>query len=111
MSKVVLVMDDPIYCANCMVAQCRKRFDKEKCFWTCGKGYNSKRGGYVWNRIDMESKTRPEWCPLKEVPEKKLSYTTSSDHLNGFASGYNACIEEILKDNDGWTTMVEADNN
>lgn len=41
--------------------------------------------------------TRPDWCPLKPIPEKKKGGT--KDILEIFCNiGYNACIDEILGD-------------
>lgn len=45
--------------------------------------------------IDEETKTRPDWCPLKPMPEKK-QHTLYS--IGAWNSGYNACIDEILGD-------------
>jgi hypothetical protein len=43
--------------------------------------------------------TRPDWCPLKEVPEKKnRNNRVVGDYLRGRSDGYNACIDEILGD-------------
>lgn len=55
---------------------------------------------------------RPDWCPLRELPEKKESDSflieavkndcfdgTDSDtaYFNGKDAGWNACLDEILK--------------
>ena len=54
--------------------------------------------------------TRPDWCPLKPMPEKKkerygMNRQTSTGHWETYgeetdsvATGYNACIDEILGD-------------
>ena len=40
--------------------------------------------------------TRPDWCPLKPLPDKKPH---TEDVLEVFVNtGYNACIDEILGD-------------
>ena len=39
---------------------------------------------------------RPDWCPLRELPEKKPH---TEDVLEVFINtGYNACIDELLKE-------------
>lgn len=45
---------------------------------------------------DYESKSRPEWCPLKPLPEKMIipRGARNTDGLE-YASGYNTCINEI----------------
>lgn len=47
-------------------------------------------------------KTKPDWCPLRELPEKKDTLTTLECHSNGkwtegMKAGYNACLDEIVK--------------
>ena len=41
---------------------------------------------------------RQEWCPLKPMPEKKKTLDALDDIYagSGFERGYNACIDEIL---------------
>ena len=47
---------------------------------------------------DCESKSRPDWCPLKPLPEKK-EYIVPIDNVESqkdiIAVGWNACIDEI----------------
>lgn len=40
----------------------------------------------------------PNWCPLKEIPQKKPD-KAMGEWLD-FNSGWNACIDEILKERD-----------
>ena len=50
--------------------------------------------------------TRPDWCPLKPVPQKKEEKQYCGNGVFGintametrFNQGYNACIDEILGD-------------
>ena len=51
--------------------------------------------------IDTETEIRPDWCPLKEAPQKQpTEMKTINDDINKlvFNEGYNACIDEILGD-------------
>lgn len=47
---------------------------------------------------DCESETKPDWCPLKPLPEKK-EYINSVSNIeatkNIAAAGWNACLDEI----------------
>ncbi len=70
MSKSIFVIDTPNCCGECPLS---------------GTGACRK-----WDRKDVG--TFPKDCPLKEVPEKYE--TVSMD----FERGYNACIDEILKE-------------
>lgn len=51
---------------------------------------------------DCESKSRPDWCPLKPLPEKK-EYIVSIDNIESqkdiIAVGWNACIDKITGGN------------
>ena len=74
MSKAILVMDMPKSCFDCKLqdwANCR-----------------IVKGCHVGS-------TRPDWCPLKEVPKKKELYL-SINNKKGYCEGYNACIDEIV---------------
>ncbi len=47
---------------------------------------------------DCESKSRPEWCPLKPLPEKKSTTAPVSNYevqKNLFAAGWNSYIDKI----------------
>ena len=49
--------------------------------------------------IDEETKTRPNWCPLKLMPSKKPTIGKESENdILCMNAGYNACIDEILGD-------------
>lgn len=74
MSKAILVMDMPKNCFHCKLqdwANCR-----------IVKGCHT---GYY----------RPDWCPLRPLPEKKELSLINSDFVRGYKTGYNDCIDEI----------------
>ena len=69
MSKSVLLVDTPSKCGECnLLYHCHK--------------YES--------AIAMGSK--PDWCPLKELPNHELVWCDDNDWERGF----NACLDEIL---------------
>ena len=43
---------------------------------------------------DCESKSRPDWCPLKPLPEKSTIENDMTDY-HGMVDGRNQCIDEI----------------
>ena len=47
---------------------------------------------------DIMMKSKPDWCPLKPVPEKEVLLTYPEYRENDYSLGYNACIDEILGD-------------
>lgn len=83
MSKSVLVMDTPKYCALCALRSgvlhpfCR-----------------------VNNRDITDLSIRPDWCPLKKpLPEKSTTENDMTDYQCGMVDGRNQCIDEITGGN------------
>ena len=77
MSKAVLVMDMPKRCYECPFGN-----DDAECD-VVGRHFNQK-------------KEKPDWCPLRPMPEKKpeevpIAYT----HFGAYKDGWNACIDAI----------------
>ena len=72
MSKAVLVMDIPKDCYECKLQDWLTCRIAKKC---------------------NTSHSRPDWCPLRELPKKKSVYTNGH-----YSDGYNACIDELLED-------------
>ena len=42
----------------------------------------------------LETGTKPDWCPIKEAPKK--SEVVPLGEMS-YVSGWNACVDEILK--------------
>ena len=78
MSKSVLVINTPKYCALCVLRSgvlhpfCR-----------------------VNNRDIADLSIRPDWCPLMDLPEKDKGDYPANTFDAGFAEGWNQCIDEI----------------
>ena len=49
--------------------------------------------------VELEKEDKPDWCPLRPMPEKQEILPTNEYQFGllgrGFASGWNACIEAI----------------
>lgn len=76
MRKSILVIDTPENCAKC---PCFLETATDCC------GVNGK---------DIESRNKPDWCPLQDMPER-------ADHPdycdNGrYDNGWNDCLDQIL---------------
>ena len=78
MSKSVLVMDTPVHCNSCDL--CGGTFH---CF--CKVNY----------REIEDLKIKPDWCPLKPLPEKNTTENDMTDYQRGMVDGRNQCIDEI----------------
>lgn len=78
MSKSVLVINTPKYCALCVLRSgvlhpfCR-----------------------VNNRDITDLSIRPDWCPLMDLPEKDNGDYPANTFDAGFVEGWNQCIDEI----------------
>ena len=85
MSKAILVMDMPECCNQCELCWCQ---DGEYfCIPDDFKHY-----------LDIKATERPDWCPLKEMPQKKIcKYHIDEKYMRGVKDGYNTCIEEIMR--------------
>jgi len=81
MSKSVLVMDTPKYCALCVL---RSGVHHPFC--------------RVNNRDITDLSIRPDWCPLKPLPEK-ITRVAVTDHWNSIKAGWNNCIDAITGGN------------
>ena len=86
MSKAVLVMDEmPEDCTMCK-------------FW------NSKDDeGYATGVEELSlnsEEAKPDWCPLRELPEKMKvcgRYPQPDGITPSYKIGWNACLDEVLK--------------
>ncbi len=89
MTKAILVMDMPERCDKCrLLLKIPQKDGLALCLARPTNGqeeYNPKR----------EKSWRPDWCPLRELPEK-INHPDYCD--NGrFDKGWNACLDEFLK--------------
>jgi len=95
MSKSVLVIDTPENCYDCP-------FGTAYCGELEYVGYCELAGCLDYDVIlmteehyDCESKSRPEWCPLMDLPEKDNGDYLANTFDAGFVEGRNQCIDEI----------------
>lgn len=84
MAKAILVMDMPDYCNDCyaMNMSLSGRF--------CRAAEES---------LPVKAE-RPDWCPLRELPEKMEvcgKYPQLGKPVPSYRLGWNACLDKILK--------------
>lgn len=91
MPKAVLVMDMPESCVYCPLS---------RLLYGMEDGIECVAAG----RINRICKVIPYWCPLRELPEKmEVCGTYNSDYyakggkMPSYKTGWNACLDEILK--------------
>ena len=103
MSKSVLVIDTPQNCYDCPfgTGYCGDNLEYEGlCELADCLDYDEIL--ITEEHYDCESKSRPEWCPLKPLPEKK-EYIVPIDNVEAqkdiITVGWNTCINEITGGN------------
>ena len=88
MSKAILIMDMPDSCDKCPL------FGNHYSDLCC-RALNNRSINYPYPK-DF----RQEWCPLRNVIEKKERDIVKEDYNGGYSHGivhgWNACIDEIL---------------
>lgn len=95
MSKSVLVMDTPENCYDCP-------FGTEYCGDSEYEGccelaecLDSDMRLITEEHYDYESESRPEWCPLKPLPEEDHENYYPDEWEDGYSDGWNACLRKI----------------
>lgn len=95
MAKAVLVMDMPKDCCDCQF--CRELDEGVK---ACCEIMDSPSNSELCRVIDVHyCMEKPEWCPLRPVPEKKevIGKYPQADHRPpSYKVGWNDCIDKIL---------------
>ena len=84
MSKSVIVIDTPKTCAECRASYCAD-------VWYCYAGE------YRKILTSKEIYAKPDWCPLKPLPEKRQVDNEGTNYGQEpyFSDGWNACIEYL----------------
>ncbi len=92
MEKVILIIEKPTCCAGCVL--CKEA--RKPNYYICNHLIQNGEDCVLRKIEDIESK--PNWCPLKELPIKKVEKSVNNVGLRdvGFIDGYNACVDYIL---------------
>lgn len=92
MSKSILILDTPKTCLDCRF--CRELHEGIE---ACCELSDEPEDKTLCRMIDADyCQEKPDWCPLKDVPSKIEKATGDMDYYK--AIGFNACIDEILKE-------------
>ena len=96
MAKAVLIMDMPESCFGCNFLYCN-----------ADSGIDSCQAMEVSRIVNSDTYDKPDWCPLRELPEKKEEFELREckGSVKGIwkvslieNKGFNACLDEILKE-------------
>lgn len=81
--KAILVIDMPKSCEECPMLT-----KADECIW---QDEDANWDADTWDDLMAG-------CPLKKLPEKQVYPNV---HSRYYVNGYNACIDEILKESEG----------
>ena len=93
MAKAVLVMDMPEACDMCdFVDDTQPPKCGERTLYCNVPGVGDDVTDYI--------ACRPDWCPLRELPEKipELKHGYESVEKSILRKGWNACLDEIISE-------------
>lgn len=98
MSKSVLVMDTPETCLDCMFC-----FELDEGIEACCSVMSDDKDNSLLKEIickDGYCRGKPNWCPLKEVPEEEHIKELLEEEHNEY------CLDEYCDGyDDGWNTF------
>lgn len=99
MSKSILVLDTPDRCLDCPLGSSEES-DGEEVYCNILECATYQKGIYEdEDEEEMYNDKKPDWCPLKAVPDKEDILDCLDDYDRGYYVGRNACIDEILGGN------------
>ena len=85
MAKAILVLDMPGSCFGCHFCHINSSCGKDRC-----------QAFEVSRAVNSETYEKPDWCPLRELPEKK-ERRIGEHGERMFRAGFNACLNEIMR--------------
>lgn len=84
--KGILILEIPERCSHCLMRSVS--YDASVCQLEIRK-------------VNPKEKNRPEWCPIKPIPEKKEPIENPASipgaYIEGYSDGWNDAIKEIEK--------------
>lgn len=93
MNKAVLVIDMPDNCCDCPLC-----FDGYgQCDLCIAPTCTNEYGESVSKEIMLDG-SKPDWCPLRELPEKESSDLESDEFDDGYVFGWNNCLDKFCGD-------------
>lgn len=95
MSKSVFVINTPETCVDCIFCQ-ESSIGSRKyayCYVTNGDSENDMK---PIDCIYGYSQSKPDWCPLMDLPKKDNFDDPYDEYYTGYRDGWNRCLEEIV---------------
>ena len=92
-TKSILVIDTPTGCTNCPLF-----YYNEICCNEFGHNYECSGTNGSHRPIAIYGyQIKPDWCPLKELPQKQVVHSIDNEFQRGAKTGYNYCLNRILE--------------
>ena len=97
MSKAIAVIDMPKTCAECFFCCTIQEISVGNGLYKkVGKCSLAKDIEDPWRDIYWQVEHKEEWCPLKAIPEIKLSKIPYEADYQSYRQGFGDCLDEIL---------------
>lgn len=96
LSKSALIIDTPKTCVDCMFYFDLGEFDKYCSVKDDEKDSDTCREITPTDKFRQE---RPDWCPLKELPEEEHNEYYLDEYCDGYDDGWNTFRSRILGEN------------
>lgn len=96
MSKALLILDMPKTCLDCIFC-----FELDEGINACCSVMFDEKDSSLCREINCKDgycQNKPDWCPLKEIPEKKNIDCCYDLYKRGRKIGWNECLEAILSE-------------
>lgn len=94
MSKAVLIIDMPENCIDCKF--CREFHEGVE---ACCEMMDDPDDDTLCRMIDGYCHQKPNWCPLRKLPDKEFADLENDNYEDGYVTGWNNCLDIILKRN------------
>lgn len=95
MAKGYVIVDMPECCSECQLCTYEGDVNSHMGFFCDGSVID----GFGFSKIPDEivyHDLKPDWCPIKEFPEKYDDVNVYEPDFGEFRKGYNKCLKEIL---------------
>ena len=96
MSKSALVMETPKNCFECPFS-CVDGNDTDIGYCEV-EAMLAEEALITEEYYDYDSEEKPDWCPLRTLPEKNKAPKVADGYELGYEDGWNKCLEKITEE-------------
>ncbi len=95
--KSVLIVDTPETCLDCVFC-----FELDEGVNACCSVVSDENDKGLYKDIQCDGgycQDKPDWCPLKEIPEEEHNEYCLDEYCDGYDDGWNSFRDRILEEN------------